>query len=160
MRRERAHQQALGALLLAPASREGEATAAIILARTGDRARAESLLADIELRYPDHRVMQSYWLPTLRAQLALQGGDAVSALEELATAAPLDLLYPQVFFYSHMPSVVLRAEAYAQRGEAAHSLEQWAKVVHNPGITQLSATAPYAARQLARGNALQSAAGG
>jgi eukaryotic-like serine/threonine-protein kinase len=145
-----AHEQAVRALTIAPASREGEATAAIILARTGDILRAESLVADIEKRYPDHSVMQSYWLPTIRAQLALRQRDASTALKELTTAAPLDLIYPQVFFYSHMPSVVLRAEAYMLGGDPARAAEQWQRILQNPGITQLSATAPYARRQFVR----------
>ena len=148
-----AHEQAVQALTIAPASREGEATAAIILARTGDIARVEALLADIEQRYPDHRVMQSYWLPTIRAQLALKRADASAALKELATAAPLDLIYPQVFFYSHMPSVLLRAEAYTLAGDPAGASREWQTILSHPGITQLSATAPYARVQLARGNA-------
>jgi hypothetical protein len=92
--------------------------------------------------------MQSYWLPSIRAQLALRRGDTATALKELTIAAPLDLLYPQVFFYSHMPSVVLRAEAYQLRGERARATEQWQTILRNPGITQLSATARYAQRQL------------
>jgi eukaryotic-like serine/threonine-protein kinase len=152
--RERlAHEQAVRALTIAPASREGEATAALILARTGDIPRAESLVADIEKHYPDHSVMQSYWLPTIRAQLALKKHAAAIALKELTTAAPLDLIYPQVFYYSHMPSVVLRAEAYELAGDPTRASEQWQWIVQNPGITQLSATAPYARRQLAHDTA-------
>ena len=154
-----AREQALQALSIAHGSREGEATAAIILARTGDIARAESLMADIEKRYPNHSVVQSYWLPSIRAQLALGRGDTATALKELTSAAPLDLLYPQVFFYSHMPSVVLRAEAYQLRGERTRAAEQWQTILRNPGITQLSATARYAQRQLGQSEGLKGATG-
>jgi Tfp pilus assembly protein PilF len=116
-------------------------------------------MADIEKRYPNHSVMQSYWLPTIRAQLALRQHDTATALKELTSAAPLDLLYPQVFFYSHMPSVVLRAEAYQLRGERAHATEQWQIILSNPGIRQLSATARYARRQLAHSQGLKAASG-
>jgi eukaryotic-like serine/threonine-protein kinase len=147
---ELARAEALRGLTLAPASREGEATAAIILARAGDSGRANSLVADIELRYPNHSVMQSYWLPTIRAQIALEARDARTALAELHRAEPLDLLYPQVFFYSLMPSVVLRAEAYMLAGEPARAVEQWGTILQNPGIAQLSATVPFARLQRAR----------
>ena len=145
-----ARDQAEHALRLAPASREGEATAAIILARAGDVRRAKALMADIERRYPNHSVMQSYWLPTIRAQIALRADDAPTALRELRTAAPLDLLYPQVFFYSLMPSVVLRGEAYMRAGEPARAAVEWRTILQNPGITQLSATVPFARVGLAR----------
>ena len=156
---ELARAQALRALTLAPASREGEATAAIILARAGDGARAKSLVADIEQRYPNHRVMQSYWLPTIRAQIALRARDARTALAELHRAEPLDLLYPQVFFYSLMPSVVLRAEAYMLAGEPGRAVEQWRTILQSPGIAQLSATVPIARLQLARSYAAISRGG-
>jgi eukaryotic-like serine/threonine-protein kinase len=150
-----AHDQAVQALAIAPGSREGEATAAIILARTGDVSRARSLAADIEMRYSNHSVMRSYWLPAIRAQIALRQQDAVAALNELQTAARLDLLYPQVFFYSHVPSIVLRAEAYMLAGQPARAVEQWQTILQNPGITQLSATVPFAKLQLARSYALE-----
>ena len=146
------------ALSIAPASREGEATAAIILARVGEIARAQSLVADIGRRYPDHSVMQSYWLPTIRAQMALRSGDAATALHELQRAAPLDLLYPQVFFYSLMPSVVLRAEAYLLARQPEPAAQQWLTILGNPGIPQLSATVPFARLQLARSYAVSAAA--
>jgi eukaryotic-like serine/threonine-protein kinase len=149
-----AHDQAIRALTIAPGSREGEATAAIIFARAGDVPRAESLVADLAKRYANHSVMQSYWLPTIRAQVALRKADLVTALKELRTAAPLDLLYPQVFFYSHMASVVLRAEAYMLSGQSARAVEQWQAIMRNPGIVQLSATVPYARLQLGRSHAL------
>ena len=152
-----ARDQAEQALRLAPASREGEATAAIILARAGDIRRAQALMDDIEKRYPDHSVVQSYWLPTIRAQVALRAGDPPTALRELRTAAPLDLLYPQVFFYSLMPSVLLRGEAYMQAGEPARAAVEWRTILQNPGITQLSATVPFARVQLARSYAASTA---
>ena len=65
-------------------------------------------------------------------------------------AAPLDLLYPQVMFYSHMPSVLLRAEAYARMGNQTSAVTELTKIIDNPGIVQLSATAPVAKLQLAR----------
>jgi outer membrane PBP1 activator LpoA protein len=136
------------------ADREGEATAAIILARAGDVSRAESLVADLAKRYANHSVMQSYWLPTIRAQVALRKPDPVTALKELRTAAPLDLLYPQVFFYSHMASVVLRAEAYMLSGQSGRAVEHWQAILRNPGVVQLSATVPYARLQLGRSHAL------
>jgi tetratricopeptide (TPR) repeat protein len=149
-----AHDLAVQALSIAPTSREGEATAALLLARTGDIAGADSLVADIEKRFPDHSVTHSYWLPTIRAQVALMHGDTSTALMQLRTAAPLDLLYPQVFFYSHMPSVLLRAEAYMLSGQSDRAAAQWQTILRNPGIAQLSPTLPFAKLQLGRSYAL------
>jgi eukaryotic-like serine/threonine-protein kinase len=154
-----AHDEAMRALDVAPESREGGAMAAIILARTGDIGRSNSITSDLQKRYPDHSVVQSYWLPCIRAQIALARNDTASALRELNIAAPLDLLYPQVMFYSHMPSVLLRAEAYARMGDQTSALNELTKIIDNPGIVQLSATAPVAKLQLARAYAAQAKAG-
>lgn len=156
---QRAHDDALRALKIAPNSREGEAVAAILLARMGDFAKSKALMNDLEKRYSNHSVVQSYWLPSIRAQIALQKNDTAAALNELQTAAPLDTLYPQVMFYSHMPSVVLRAEAYSRSGQFALAAVEWSKVLDNPGIVQLSATAPMARLQLARSYVSQAALG-
>jgi tetratricopeptide (TPR) repeat protein len=150
-----AHEQAVRALAIAPDSREGEATAAILLARTGDIPKASAIARDLEKRYPLHAVVQSYWLPCIRAQIALASKHPASALQHLKKTAPYDTLFPQVTFYSHMPSVVLRAEAYSAIGQPAASAKQWETILENPGIVQLSATAPVAKLQLARAYAFQ-----
>ena len=58
-----------------------------------------------------------------------------------------------------MPSVVLRAEAYSRSGQFALAAVEWSKVLDNPGIVQLSATAPMARLQLARSYVSQAALG-
>jgi hypothetical protein len=148
--RREAHRQAIHALTIAPQSREGEAVAAILLARTGDTRKADDLAKDLERRYPLHAVIQSYWLPCIRAQIDLAMGHFASALQELEKARAYDTLFPQVTYYSHMPSVVLRAEAYLALGQSAAAAGEWETILRNPGIVQLSATAPTAKLQLAR----------
>ena len=154
---QESHDQALRALEMAPDSREGEAIAAILFARTGDITRAKSAAKDLGKRYPDHPVVQSYWLPCIRAQIALTKKDPTRALQLLRGAAHYDTLLPQVAFYSPMPSVVLRAEAYSATGQPALAANEWKKILKTPGIVQLSASAPIARLQLARAYASQGA---
>ncbi len=131
------------------------AAAAILLARTGDTDRANAIAKDLEQRYPVHAVVQSYWLPCIRAQLSLASKNARSALQELEKARQYDTLFPQVAFYSPMLSVVLQAEAYSALGKPAAAGKEWNKISQYPGIVQLSATASIAKLQLARASALQ-----
>jgi len=154
-----AHDQTVRALKIAPDSREGEAMAAILLARTGDFARANAVMTDLQKHYPDHSVVQSYWLPCVRAQIALARNDTTAALKELQTAASLDLLYPQVMFYSHMPTVLLRAEVYLRTGDSKSAATELNTILNNPGIVQLSPSAPIAKLRLARVYAAQAKAG-
>jgi eukaryotic-like serine/threonine-protein kinase len=154
-----AHDQAVRALQLAPDSREGSAIAAILFARTGDVPRATTVAEELGKRYPDHPVVQSYWLPCIRAQVALAQKDPARALQLLRTAARYDTLLPQVAYYSHMPSVVLRAEAYSATAQPALAAKEWETILKTPGIVQLSASAPIARLQLARIYACEPATG-
>ncbi len=140
---------------IAPESREEGALAAIFLARTGDTVRANAIAKDLEQRYPVHAVVQSYWLPSIRAQISLASKRPRLALQQLEKARPYDTLFPQVAFYSPMLSVVLRAEAYLALGQPAAAAKEWNRISQYPGIVQLSATAPIAKLQLARASALQ-----
>jgi tetratricopeptide (TPR) repeat protein len=155
--RKEAREQAIHALEIAPDSREEGAVAAILLARTGDIARANAIAKDLEQRYPVHVVVQSYWLPCIRADVMLAGKQPKSALRELEKAKPYDTLFPQVAFYSPMLSVVLRAEAYLALGQPEAAAKEWRRISEYPGIVQLSATAPIAKLQLARAYARQAA---
>ena len=66
-----ARQSAAAALKLAPASQGVEVEAALAFAMAGDTARAESLAQDLAKRFPLHNQMQSFWLPAIQAQLAV-----------------------------------------------------------------------------------------
>jgi eukaryotic-like serine/threonine-protein kinase len=150
-----AHEQTIRALEIAPESREGSAVAAILLARTGDISKAEAIAKELEQRYPVHAIVQSYWLPCIRAQISLASKHPQSALQQLERARPYDPLLPQVAFYSPLYSVVLRAEAYLALGQPAAAVKEWSRISQYPGIVQLSATAPISKLQLARALALQ-----
>jgi len=146
---EVAHEQALQALTIAPDSRENGAVVAILLARTGDLAKASAIADELEKRYPLHAIVQSYWLPSIRAQIALASKQPALALQQLDKAKRYDILFPQVTWYSHMPSVVLRAEAYAALDQPDLAAKEWQTILQYPGIVQLSATAPIAKLQIA-----------
>jgi pimeloyl-ACP methyl ester carboxylesterase/tetratricopeptide (TPR) repeat protein len=150
-----AHDQAVRAMEIAGDSREGEAVAAILFARTGDVARATGAAEDLNKRYPDHPVVQSFWIPCIQAQIALTQKSPGRALQLLQPAARYDSLLPQVGYYSPMPSVVLRAEAYAATDQPGLAAKEWEKILNTPGIVQLSASAPIARLRLAQSYAKQ-----
>ena len=76
-----------------------QSLAALALAFVGDEARVETLAADLANRYPEHTIVQSYYLPTVRAQVTLSRNDPSKAIDILQAAAPYELsdagaLYP------------------------------------------------------------------
>jgi eukaryotic-like serine/threonine-protein kinase len=84
-------QSAAEALKLAPTSQAVEVEAALAFAIAGDTARAESLAQDLGKRYPLATVMQSLWLPTIKAQLSLDKKNPAAALNALQAASPIEL---------------------------------------------------------------------
>jgi len=105
---------------IAPDSPEAQEFGALVLAGSGDTKRAESLMQDLQKRFPYHTMMQSYWLPTTRAQIALVNQQPQQAIDMLQAALPVELgeplstqgppcLYP----------VFVRGEAYAAKADVA-----------------------------------------
>ena len=78
-----ARQAAANALQLAPTSRGVESEAALALAMVGDTNRVQSLMVDLNQRYPLDTQTQSLWLPTIQAQLALNENRPAPALQTL-----------------------------------------------------------------------------
>ncbi len=80
--------------------RDNEYTAALGLGFTGDTIQVQKLADDLAKRFPEDTVVQFNYLPTLRAQLALNGNDSGKAIEALQPAAPYELASPASPFLS------------------------------------------------------------
>jgi eukaryotic-like serine/threonine-protein kinase len=152
-----ARQRAADALKLAPANQMAQSHAALALAMAGETARAESLAQDLEKRFPLDTQMQSLWLPTIRAQLALQRKNPVLALNALPPASPIDLgLIMGAANSSCLLPVYVRGEAYlaAKQGNAAAA--EFQRILDHSGIAWNCWTGALAHLGVARANALQS----
>ncbi|PYT82915.1 MAG: hypothetical protein DMG40_04645 [Acidobacteria bacterium] len=75
---------------LAPNSRDAQILAILVLARTGDSARAKAMLADLAATHVSNTLVQSAWLPTIRAQANLVAQKPAQAVESLETAKPYE----------------------------------------------------------------------
>ena len=149
-----ARQNAAAAVTLAPGSKVAGAQAALAYALAGDRAHAQSLANDLVKRFPQDTVVQSVWLPTIRAQIETSRKNAPRSIELLQAAAPYELgqgggvnscLYP----------VYIRAEAYrsAQQGPAA--VAEFQKILDHRGLLWNCATGALANLGLARANVME-----
>src|SRR6202162_1630571 len=81
-----ARQNAAAAVALAPGSHDAEAQAALAYALTGDTVHAQSLADDLAKRFPLDTVVQSVWLPTIRAQIETGRKSTSRSIELLQTA--------------------------------------------------------------------------
>jgi eukaryotic-like serine/threonine-protein kinase len=146
-----ARQTATEALKLAPTSQGVEREAALAFARAGDPARAESLARDLGKRFPLDTLMQSLWLPTIHAQLALDRKNPALALDVLQAASPIELSIDDSCLYH----VFVRGEAYLAAGQGSTAAAEFQKIIDHSGIVLNCWTGALAHLGVARANALQ-----
>jgi eukaryotic-like serine/threonine-protein kinase len=151
-----ARRNTAAAVALAPRSRDAEAQAALAYALAGDTARAQSLADDIAKRFPLDTVVQTVWLPTIRAQVETSRKNAARSLELLQAAAPYELgMLSSSATNSCLYPVYVRAEAYlsAQQGQAAAA--EFQKILDHRGLLWNCVTGALANLQLGRAYAMQ-----
>jgi len=148
--REAARRNAAAAAALAEGSRDAEAQAALAYALAEDVAHAQSLADDLGKRLPKDTVVQSVWLPTIRAQIEIarkNPGRSVQLLQAaepyergmLSGSAPNSCLYP----------VYVRAQAYLNQQQGA-AVAEFRKILDHRGLLWGCATGPLAHLGLAR----------
>jgi eukaryotic-like serine/threonine-protein kinase len=133
------------------------ALAALTFARAGDAARAESLAQKLQQSYPDDTLLHYYWLPVIRASIALNHGDGATAITLLQDAAPYDLADPFPVTASpvgNLYSVYLRGLAYLQTGDANSATAEFRKILVRQGLIMNGSVGALSQAQLARAFAL------
>jgi eukaryotic-like serine/threonine-protein kinase len=118
----RARQASTNALALA-GGRDVEVLAALTLALVGDRAAARKLLTKLDQESPLNTMIRSYWLPTIRAVLELDDGNAPRAIELLEAAKTYELVSPLQFQVGTMYPAYVRGQAYLRAGQAQQAAE-------------------------------------
>ena len=147
---EEAKREASAGLALVPESRDAQQLGAVILARAGDTARARTLSAGLAKQYPLHSLVQSYWVPTIQAQIALNAKDAPGAITQLRNAAALEYgLSISSANNSCLLPVYLRGEAYLLAGQEGAAAE-FQKIIDRPGLVWNCATGALAQLELGR----------
>ncbi len=130
--REKARAEANAAVKLAP-NRDVRSMGALALARAGDTAGAEKLAAELDRSYPLETLVQRYWLPSVRAAVALERKDPKRALELLQTASAIELGQPTEITVSLCP-VYLRGEAYLMLHDGNAAGAEFQKFVDHSGV--------------------------
>ncbi len=150
--RMQARTDAEEAVRLAP-NRDVKAMAALALARAGDTARAEKLAAELDKAFPLDTMVQSYWLPTIRAASALESGDPHLAVELLKAATTIELGQPAQVNVLLCP-VYMRGEAYLMLNDGKAAGTQFQKFVDHYGLVGNFPWGGLARLGLARADAL------
>ena len=132
---EEARKGADKVLELAPQSRDAQILAILVLTRLGDVRRVQTMLDDLAAANVSNTVVQSAWLPTIRAQAEMVGQKPVKALELLDVVKPYERgqLIGNLT-YSCMIPVYLRAEAYLGARRGPQALAEFQKLTDSRGV--------------------------
>jgi len=151
--RQQARAEAHAALKLAP-NRDLRVVAALALARAGDTAGAEKLAAELDKAFPLDTLVQRYWLPTIRAGVALERQDPNRAIELLKVTSAIELGWPtnlEIF----MCPVYLRGEAYLMLHDGNRAAAEFQKFIDHRGLVGNFPWGALARLGLARAYAMQ-----
>jgi serine/threonine protein kinase/tetratricopeptide (TPR) repeat protein len=151
--REQARAEAHAAVKLAP-NRDVRAIAALALARAGDTAGAEKLAAELDKTFPLDTLVLRYWLPTIRAGVALERQDPNRAIELLKVASTIELSEPSQFTVFLCP-VYVRGEAYLMLHDGNRAAAEFRKFIDRRGVVMNFPWGALARLGLARAYALQ-----
>jgi predicted Ser/Thr protein kinase len=153
---EAARKNAAAAVALAPGSHLAEEQAALAYALASDAAHAQSLADDLAKRFPQDTVVQSVWLPTIRAEIETGRKNAARSIELLHAAALYELgMLNTSAVNSCLYPVYVRAEAYLSAQQGASAAAEFQKILDHRGLLWNCATGPLAHLGLARAYALQ-----
>jgi predicted Zn-dependent protease len=122
--------------------------AALALARAGDTAGAQKLAAELDKAFPLDAVLQRYWLPTIRAGVALGHKDAIRAIELLKVASTIEL-------GQTLCSAYLRGGAYLMLHDGNRAAVEFQKFIDHRGLVVNFPWGALARLGLARAYAMQ-----
>jgi DNA-binding winged helix-turn-helix (wHTH) protein/tetratricopeptide (TPR) repeat protein len=152
--REQARAEANAALKLAP-NRDVRAIAALALARAGDTAAAEKLAAELDNTFPLDTLVQRYWLPTIRASVALERKDPNRAIELLKVAKTIELSSATADLTIFLCPVYVRGEAYLMLHDGGRAAAEFQKFIDHRGVAMNFPWSALARLGLARAYAMQ-----
>ena len=148
-----AKQQARAGIMRA-SSRQGNAFSAIALALAGDSPRAAQLSDDLRKNFPADTIVQSSYLPMIRAATALRSGDPARVVEALAPTEPYELGYTNSNFTFALYPVYLRGIAYLAERQGAAGAQEFQKILDHLGVVGNQPIGALAHLGLARAYAL------
>jgi eukaryotic-like serine/threonine-protein kinase len=117
-------------------TRDSEVIAALVLARAGDAARAQTLADSLEKRFPQNIELEGYWLPSIRAAIQLDRGKPAEAIKTLEPTAPYELAYPrpQLEGGSLIYPAYLRGQAYLLLHQGSEAAAEFQKFIDHRAV--------------------------
>jgi tetratricopeptide (TPR) repeat protein len=130
-----AQRDAEEALKLSPESKDVRAMAALVFARTGNKAQARSISDDLSALYVSNTVMQKAWLPLVHSQMAMHEQKYEEAIRLLEVVLPYEKgQLVGNLSYSCMIPAYLRGEAQLGAKAPHQAALEFEKIEANPGL--------------------------
>jgi eukaryotic-like serine/threonine-protein kinase len=126
-----ARQQADAALALA-SSRDVDILAALVYAHIGDASRTQAFVDKLNKEFPVNTLIQSYYLPTIRAELEITHNSPDKALDLLRSPAPYDLGLGGSI--GGLLPVYVRGQAYLAAHRGTEAAAEFQKLLDHRGI--------------------------
>jgi len=150
----RAREGADSALALA-SSTNVKTLAALALARAGFGAPAQTLADELAKSKPSNTVLNSYFLPTIRAAVELDLKRPAQAIEKLQGTTPYELGAPAPLEPGTLYPVYVRGEAYLRLDQGSQAAAEFQKLPDHPGVIMNFPLGALAHLGLGRAYALQ-----
>jgi DNA-binding winged helix-turn-helix (wHTH) protein/tetratricopeptide (TPR) repeat protein len=151
---EQARADANAALKLAP-NRDVRVVAAQALARAGDTTATERLVAELDKTFPLDTLVQRYWLPTIRAAVALERKDPNRAIELLKDTSTIELGQAPSRLNIFLCPAYIRGEAYLMLHDGNRATAEFQKFIDHRGVVVNFPWGALARLELARAYAMQ-----
>jgi eukaryotic-like serine/threonine-protein kinase len=138
-------------------TRDVRIVAALTLARAGNITQAEKMAAELERENPLNTAINRYWLPTIRAYIAIGQHDPSRALKILEAATPYDLAYPPPQFEEGglLYPAYVRGKAYLLLHKGKEAASEFQKLLDHRGIVINSPLGALARLGIAQAHVLQ-----
>lgn len=138
---------------LADYGQDAQAVAAFAYAFAGNRAKGKALAEKLAQKYPENTIVQSHYLPVIRAQIALDENHPAEALEILNGAQPFELGQPAQIISLNMYAVFVRGQAYLAVQDGRNAAREFQKILDTPGMALNEPIAALVYLGIARANA-------
>jgi eukaryotic-like serine/threonine-protein kinase len=153
---DRARREAAAALGIS-ANHDSKILAALAMARAGDTTQAEKLASELAARYALDTLLNSYWLPVIRASVEIHGKNPARALEILEAANAYQLASPDTWPGMGAPvyPIYLRGECRLLEQQGSEAAKEFQKLLDHRGLRRASPLGPRAQIGLGRAYAME-----
>ena len=138
-------------------SRDVKAIAAIALAQAGDVSTPKKLASELNATFPLDTLAQGFWLPTIRAAIALQRKDGNSAIQALNGMGTLEFAAVNAGINVYLCPAYVRGQAYLMLHDGKAAAAEFQKLIDHYGLITNFPWGALARLGVARAYALEAA---